>query len=186
MVLAVVGKTASPVRAGRPRLYCVPDLPDLPGARWSAPSGTPVTAPPSRGVPLARRAAGTAAGRAPAGARPRGAVPGGSRSAESRPGAIRLTRRGVWVLRLLVGMVVGSAVLGGVLIGGQVATAGEDARSVPVGYRVVMPGETLWGIAGQLEPGVDRRETVARLVELNALETAAVRAGQRIAIPARD
>jgi Tfp pilus assembly protein FimV len=71
----------------------------------------------------------------------------------------------------------------GVLLIDRTAEAGSISRPVPVTYRVVLPGETLWQIAGEVAPGVDRRDTVARLLELNALSTAGVRAGQRIAVP---
>jgi LysM repeat protein len=48
---------------------------------------------------------------------------------------------------------------------------------------VVLPGETLWGIARQVAPGDDPRDTVARIVEFNSLPTTAVHAGQRLALP---
>jgi hypothetical protein len=41
----------------------------------------------------------------------------------------------------------------------------------------------LWSIAGEVAPGADRRDTVAEIVELNALDGSSVRAGQRIAVP---
>nr|WP_269329742.1 LysM peptidoglycan-binding domain-containing protein [Kineosporia babensis] len=48
---------------------------------------------------------------------------------------------------------------------------------------MVLPGETLWGIAGEVDPAGDRGDTVADIMELNALSSAAVAAGQRIALP---
>jgi LysM repeat protein len=72
---------------------------------------------------------------------------------------------------------------GGVLVD-RPALAGQDAETGPVAERVVLPGETLWGIAGEVAPGVDRRETVAQIMELNDLASAEVRAGQRLAVPA--
>jgi len=48
---------------------------------------------------------------------------------------------------------------------------------------VIAPGENLWTIAGLL--GGDRNETVARIMELNALTEAKVSAGDRIIIPTR-
>jgi LysM domain len=106
------------------------------------------------------------------------------RSAPEAPGQLRLTRRGRIVVR------VGSAVLAllmvgsGVLLLDRTAQAGSQPHPVPVSYRVVLPGETLWQIAGEVAPRADRRDTVARIVELNALPGAGVSAGQRIAIPA--
>ena len=52
-------------------------------------------------------------------------------------------------------------------------------------YVTVAPGDTLWSIAGEVAPGEDRRDTVARILELNARETSGVRAGDRIAVPVR-
>ena len=77
------------------------------------------------------------------------------------------------------------ALVSGVLLIDRSAMAGSTSRPVPVTYRVVLPGESLWQIAGEVAPGVDRRDTVARIVELNALSTAGVNAGQRIAVPVK-
>jgi hypothetical protein len=72
---------------------------------------------------------------------------------------LRLTRRGRAVLRGLVVLV----------LVGQ--------------HHVVLPGETLWGIATELAPGADPRDTIASIVEFNALQSSAVHAGQDLAIP---
>jgi nucleoid-associated protein YgaU len=101
-----------------------------------------------------------------------------------RPAArLRLTRRGRVVVRLAV-VLLGVLVTAVVVLGGsRVARAGETATPVPVAYHVVQPGESLWQIAGRVAPGVDRRDTVARIVELNALEAGSLEAGSRIAVP---
>jgi Tfp pilus assembly protein FimV len=96
---------------------------------------------------------------------------------------IRLTRRGRIVVRAAASTLAVVAVLAGVLILDRPAQAGSQAHPVPVAYHVVLPGETLWQIAGEAAPKVDRRDTVARILELNALSTAAVSPGQRIAVP---
>jgi hypothetical protein len=98
-------------------------------------------------------------------------------------GRLRLTRRGLVVLGGLLSLVVGSALAGGVLLVSGVARASADDGRSRLAYRVVMPGETLWGIAGEVAPGVDRRRTVALIVEVNALPGAGVVAGQRLAVP---
>ena len=54
------------------------------------------------------------------------------------------------------------------------ASAVAPARSV----YVVQPGDTLWSIAHQLDPGGDPRATVDRLVELNG--GSALQPGQRL------
>lgn len=108
----------------------------------------------------------------------RPAVRGDRRSAR-----LRLTRRGRAVVRLAV-VLLGLLVTAVVVLGsGRVARAGETATQVPVAYHVVQPGESLWQIAGRVAPGVDRRDTVARIVELNALESGSLEAGRRIAVP---
>ncbi len=99
------------------------------------------------------------------------------------PSPLRLTRRGRILARLAVAALVLLAVVAGVLLIDRSAAADSQAHPIPVSYRVVLPGETLWQIAGEVAPGTDRRDTVARIKELNALDTAAVNAGQRIAVP---
>jgi hypothetical protein len=99
-------------------------------------------------------------------------------------GSVQLTRRGRVVV-LLVLVAAGVALLLGLtgLVGGAAAGTGPAhpaARTV-----VVQPGQTLWSIAGEVAPGADRRDTIARIVELNALPSTDVAAGVRIAVPAR-
>lgn len=48
--------------------------------------------------------------------------------------------------------------------------------------RTVGPGETLWGIAGEIAPDADRREVVQRLAERNGRSR--LLAGQALIIPA--
>jgi hypothetical protein len=111
-------------------------------------------------------------------------MPSTRSTAPGRPAAqVRLTRRGRIVVRIGSAGLVVLALVAGVLLIDRTAEAGSTSRPVPVTYRVVLPGETLWQIAGEVAPGVDRRDTVARIVELNALSTAGVKAGQRIAVP---
>jgi hypothetical protein len=96
---------------------------------------------------------------------------------------LRLTRRGRLVVRLLGGAGLLLVVAVGVLTGPS-ALAGPESGRVPVAQRVVLPGETLWGIAGEVAPGADRRETVAQIMELNGLSSAEVTAGTRLSVPA--
>jgi LysM repeat protein len=76
-----------------------------------------------------------------------------------------------------------AAVVAGVLLINRPAEAGSQVRPISVSYRTVLPGETLWGIAGQIAPGADRGDTIADIMKLNALTNPAVAAGQRIALP---
>jgi hypothetical protein len=96
---------------------------------------------------------------------------------------VRLTRRGRVVVQAGAAALLLLAVICAVLLVGRTATAGEQAHPVPVSYRIVLPGETLWQIAGQVAPEADRRDTVDEIVELNGLRSAEVSAGQRVAVP---
>jgi hypothetical protein len=96
---------------------------------------------------------------------------------------LRLTRRGRFVVGLLTGLLLLTLVAAGVVIGSRNASAGRSSQPLPVSYRTVLSGETLWAIAGEVAPRADRRDVVADLIELNALPGADLAAGQRLAIP---
>jgi hypothetical protein len=97
---------------------------------------------------------------------------------------LRLTRRGRAVLRSLVVLVlVGLMATAALLMAHRADASDGPAPRVVVQHHVVLPGETLWGIATQLTPGVDPRDTIASIVEFNALPSSAVHAGQDLAIP---
>jgi Tfp pilus assembly protein FimV len=72
-------------------------------------------------------------------------------------------------------------VVAATLAGGGVAgTAPADRAPRALAVR---PGDTLWGIAGEYAPdGLDLREYVDALIELNGLE-GALQAGARIRLP---
>ena len=94
--------------------------------------------------------------------------------------AVRLTLRGrVLVLAVLV--VVLFAALSSLRIVTQAGTVpmGPATRTITVHV-----GETLWQIAEQVAPRDDPRDTVDRIRDLNALNTAVVQAGQRFIVPA--
>lgn len=97
-----------------------------------------------------------------------------------RPSAIRLTRRGRLVVLLLtttLGLAAFSVV--------QASVHASPSADGPVVSQVtVQPGETLWAIATRVAPKADRRDTIARIVEINGLKGSAIQAGQRIAVPA--
>lgn len=110
---------------------------------------------------------------------PRAAV----RVAAPRPvGEVRLTRRGRGVV---VGAMVSLILAAGVVLGdGSVAT--EESGTAPETRVVaVSPGDTLWAIASEIAPG-DTREVVDEIKRLNALDSAAVSAGQRLRVPVLD
>jgi hypothetical protein len=100
----------------------------------------------------------------------------------------RLTRRGRIVLSALaVAVILVVAVLA--WIGG--ATRADAARSGPppaAVYRtltsvIVQPGESLWAIAAQAEPGADPRGVIQEIIDLNALGGTSIQPGQRLLVP---
>jgi hypothetical protein len=96
---------------------------------------------------------------------------------------LRLTRRGRLVLRALVVVALVALMATTALVLARSARADADSHA-PVRYHLVLPGETLWGIASELSPGTDPRDIVAALVEANHLPSSGVLAGQRLVIPA--
>ncbi len=109
----------------------------------------------------------------PIAGRPAGAAMGGE---------LRLTRRGrVVVLLAFLALVMGAVLA----LGGYSAASDTSGPAAPTRTVVVEDGDTLWGIAAQLAEGVDVRETVHELEELNALPGPELVEGQRLAVPTR-
>jgi hypothetical protein len=97
-----------------------------------------------------------------------------------------LTRRGRLLVTTLTLLLL---VTGGVLLsGGATALAGTDragAGGVTAQRVTVRPGDTLWQIAERAAPGTDPRETIARILDLNDLQTAQVQVGTALLLPPR-
>ena len=73
-------------------------------------------------------------------------------------------------------------------LGASSAVAAPDDSAAPgVVFATVMvaPGETLWAIASEVAPTADPRDVVDAIKRLNALDSAQLVAGQRLAIPAQ-
>ena len=141
--------------------------------------------PSPRQRPALRVVTAPAAARRPARVRPAPARPARVRPAPAQPAqvhpvSVRLTARGRAVATGLL-VVLALAVL---LLTTSVSGAGTSSTPVPVRHVVVEPGQTLWQIAGDVAPDADRRDTVAAILELNALPGSNVQAGQQIAVPA--
>ncbi|WP_029145734.1 LysM peptidoglycan-binding domain-containing protein [Microbacterium luticocti] len=98
---------------------------------------------------------------------------------------LRITARGRRVLAALVALPVAAA-LGWAALGGGSALASRDAGA-PAGTFAtitVSAGDSLWSIARQVAPAADPRDVVDAIMRLNALQTAVVSPGERLALPA--
>jgi hypothetical protein len=114
---------------------------------------------------------------------PVNALPGSFTQPRRRPVATRRSNRSVatyWRRRTAaVGIVIGTVVMAahaGAALGGSPLTP-SGARPHVVTH-IVMPGDTLWKIAGELDPKADPREIVDELIE--ARHTAALVPGETI------
>jgi LysM repeat protein len=83
------------------------------------------------------------------------------------------------VRRIGVLSVLGLALAG--FVSGQVANA-TSTKVAPAHY-TVHQGDTIWGIAKKLNPGVDPRDYMFQLVDLNQLKTAILVPGQDLVLP---
>ena len=102
------------------------------------------------------------------------------------PGVIQpqlhLTARGRTVLTVLAATpLVIAALIAGISSGS--ASASLETGSTDFTYVTVAAGESLWDVAETVAPNADPRDVVADIVALNALGSADVTAGERIAIP---
>lgn len=95
---------------------------------------------------------------------------------------LHITKRGRAVLMALivVPVVVGAFLIA---INGGGAAANLAGSTVPFTYLTVEPGESLWKIAQTVAPASDPRDVIDAIVALNALQSADIFAGQRVAIP---
>jgi LysM repeat protein len=103
-------------------------------------------------------------------------------SAETRrPAPVRLTRRGRWVLTvLLLGAVLALSIVFG---SGSVASP-ERGQAPATTTVVVTEGASLWSIADDIaEPG-DTREVMYEIERLNQLESSVLVPGQTLVVPA--
>lgn len=102
---------------------------------------------------------------------------------------LRITPRGRAVIAILMAIPLAA---GAVAVGvGQGAAAEGGSGGAAIGstggfrYVTVGAGESLWSVAQRIAPGVDPRDVIADLADLNQLPSASVQAGERLAVPAR-
>jgi len=104
------------------------------------------------------------------------------------PGArtrLRLTRRGRAVFGTLATLLVIGVLAVVATFSGAQAVASAESNGTEFGYVVVQPGDSLWQVAGSIDPNTDPRDLVAEIVRLNQLDGSGVLAGQPIAVPLR-
>lgn len=105
------------------------------------------------------------------------------RSVSMQRPAVRLTRRGrlVVFLAALALLLLSAFFLSSVAVGSESPGQAEPTEIVMVGT-----GDTLWGIAAEINTDGDVRSTMAEIERLNALDSAALSAGQKIRVPVSD
>lgn len=103
------------------------------------------------------------------------------------PSRLHLTRRG-WTVLVALPLAFLAAVL--LIVSAfftSQAQAAGSAGDVTDSVRVsVASGETLWALAAEYAPERDPRAVVEEIVELNALASSTVQAGQSLYIPVGD
>ncbi|MBT2520671.1 LysM peptidoglycan-binding domain-containing protein [Arthrobacter sp. ISL-28] len=113
--------------------------------------------------------------------RPQGAQQG-------RPPRLRLTRRGRIVLIGLPLVLLAALLLSLTGLLNSPAKAADTASGLSVTKTVsvtVQPGESLWVIAGAVDPTRDPRDVIADIVQLNDLEMGKVLPGQQLFVPSK-
>jgi hypothetical protein len=96
------------------------------------------------------------------------------------PRAVRLTRRGRAVVILVF---VAFALAAMTAMGGWATATLSGGTPEPVRVIEVGPGDTLYGIAGDLAKPGDVRAMVNRIQELNSLPGGQISEGQKLAVP---
>lgn len=99
------------------------------------------------------------------------------RSRQAAAPALRMTRRGRLVVLALALLVV-------LLPGAWRAVATAQVEGPTTVSVTVQPGDTLWGIAAEIDPGADPRALIAEIREMNALTQSGLVPGQVLVVPA--
>ena len=99
-------------------------------------------------------------------------------AAQGRPAAsgLRMTRRGRLVVLAFALLVV-------LLPGAWRAMATAQVEGPTTVAVTVQPGDTLWGIAAEIDPGADPRALIAEIREMNALTQSGLVPGQVLVVP---
>ena len=105
-----------------------------------------------------------------------------------KPPRLRLTRRGRIVLIGLPLVLLAAILLSLAGLLNSPAKAADTASGLAVTPAVsvtVQPGESLWAIAGAVDPGRDPRDVIADIVQLNDLDGGRVMPGQQLFVPSK-
>lgn len=113
------------------------------------------------------------------------ARPRAGRPAVGARAPLRLTRRGRLTVTALVIVAVTAAVLTAIAAGGgsTFAVGSTTSATEPLREVLVLPGETLWSIAGEVDPKADRRDVILEIRDLNGMQSSQVLAGQTLLVP---
>lgn len=98
---------------------------------------------------------------------------------------LRLTVRGRRVLLALAALPLAAGIAFAAISGGSALASNESAGTVSFETVTVLPGDTLWSIAGEIAPAADPREVIGEITRLNLLQTAELQIGQSLSIPAK-
>jgi LysM repeat protein len=112
--------------------------------------------------------------------------PGQRNGQAGKPPRLRLTRRGRIVLIGLPLVLLAALLLSLAGLLNSPAKAADTASGLSVTETAtvtVQSGESLWTIAGSVDPGRDPRDTIADIVQLNNLEDGKVMPGQQLFVP---
>jgi hypothetical protein len=93
--------------------------------------------------------------------------------------------RRVFRRRRLAGLLVGVAVVAGIVVGLSQLASAANGPAVPERTTVVQvaPGETLWQLAERVAPGSPPQQVVERIRELNGMHGSTIHPGQPLIVP---
>ncbi|KJQ54609.1 LysM peptidoglycan-binding domain-containing protein [Microbacterium sp. SA39] len=97
---------------------------------------------------------------------------------------LRLTARGRGVLLAIASVPLAVGIAFAAISGGSALASGDAVAAASFETVTVMPGDTLWSIAGAVAPTADPREVIGEISRLNMLRGGELQIGQELAIPA--
>lgn len=106
-----------------------------------------------------------------------------ARCTPSTARGVRLTRRGRLVLICLL-----AAALVALTVSWGAARTGAAATDTPrhTVTVIVGSGDSLWSIAGDVDPHANRQRLIDRIIAVNGLDGARIEPGQRLTVPVTD